>query len=93
MPMTTDDIYKFATLLGLAFFASVAFFVLYLPEKYSEIAFNDLVELQLLKSKDNPSTQETIKINALERKDRAMSSNVMALMWGVVLSVIAQPPS
>jgi hypothetical protein len=33
MPMTTDNIYKFATLLGLALLASVVFLCLYLPEK------------------------------------------------------------
>jgi hypothetical protein len=82
MPMTTDNIYKFATLLGIALLASVVFLFLYLHEKYSEIAFNDLVELQLLKSKDNPSKEETIKINALEKKDRAMGDNILALIWG-----------
>lgn len=88
MPMTTDNIYKFATLLGLALLASVVFLCLYLPEKYGEIAFNDLVELQLLKSKDNPSKEETIKINALEKKDKALADNILSLLWGAAILAI-----
>lgn len=88
MPMTTDNIYKFATLLGFALLASVVFLCLYLTEKYGEIAFNDLVELQLLKSKDNPSKEETIKINALEKKDKALADNILSLLWGAAILAI-----
>ena len=88
MPMTTDNIYKFATLLGLALLASVVFLCLYLPEKYSEIAFSDMVELRLLKSKDNPSKEEIIKINALEEKDRGVRDNVLALLRGAAVLAI-----
>ena len=82
MPMTTDNIYKFATLLGFALLATVVFLGIYMPEKYGQIAFNEHVELQVLKSKDNPSKEDIIKIEALEMKDRLMSNNVHVLLWG-----------
>jgi hypothetical protein len=41
-----------------------------------------------LKSKDNPSKEETIKINALEKKDKAMSDNILSLIWGAAILAI-----
>jgi hypothetical protein len=86
--MTTDNIYKFAALLGLALLASVAFLITYLPDKYSESAFNNMLELRLLKSKDNPSKEETIRINALEEKDKGMAKYTMDLIWGSAIIAI-----
>jgi hypothetical protein len=51
------DKYLKCLLLGLTLLAAVAFFILYLPEEYSEIAFNDRVELQFLNSKENPPNE------------------------------------
>lgn len=41
-----------------------------------------------MKSKDNPSKEETIKINALEKKDKAMSDNILSLIWGAAILAI-----
>jgi hypothetical protein len=85
MSIAIDNIYNFSTLLGLALIISVIFIGTSLPDKYGEIAFNNHLELQLLKGKDNPSKEDVIKIQALQDKDKMMARYFMILAkWSMI---------
>jgi hypothetical protein len=80
MPIATDNIYKFAALFGVAILISVILAVSYLQEKNGELAFNNLLELEVLKSKDTLSKEETVKRNLLEEKDKALTRHMKLIV-------------
>jgi hypothetical protein len=53
MAIATDNIYKFATLFGLALLISVFLIGAYILDKYGELAFNKQFEPRILQSKEN----------------------------------------
>jgi hypothetical protein len=82
MPIATDNIYKFAAIFGLALLIAVALAITYLPDKYGELVFNDNVELEILKSNDDLSTEEIIKKNLLEGKMKLLDDHVTTIIKG-----------
>ena len=73
IPIPTDNIYKFACLLGLAIFISAMLGSIYMVYKFDELTSKDLLELEALKAKDNLSLIESTQKVILEKKYKSQS--------------------
>lgn len=68
IPLPTDNIYKFYSLFGLFIFLHVCLLLLLPNNTYLERAFEAYEEVEILKSIQNPSPEQKVRIKILERK-------------------------
>jgi hypothetical protein len=88
IPITTDNIYKFAALFGLVLVISTGFGMLYLLSINYEFAVKNFDEYELLMAKENLSQAEFIRKNAFDMQIKYRTLAVNGFMFFLTLLAV-----
>jgi len=89
VPIPTDNIYKFYALFGLALFVTGMFAFLSAYNSHRDMTYEIYQEQEILKKIENPTNEQTIRLEVLDSRSETGSSNKEFYMKVVAIMFVA----
>jgi hypothetical protein len=81
IPIATDHLYKFITLFGLVFLVFSLIGIVYIFDKYNNLFYKNIMELETLKLKDELSKVEALTKTRLEHMNKLYITDKNTMQW------------